>query len=329
MLGMLLLAFSSSFCAIAQTAKQASKAKQTAKSKQIVRVFDLPANSIGTVCTVVVRDELSDWTPVCAAAGRVKVTMAADQWLILDLNHRVADHPELINAIPPNSFEGLKVGFMSMDEDAPSMSDTIIRKLDHLPNLKSLMLERSDATDKSLMALKMMPHLERMNGSMSELKGAFLQYPETYPELQSLTLFNCQIDSKYLGSLSKLAKLQVLDLHHSAINEDGMKAIGKCRHLQVLRLSENGRIDDKCLTYLSALKGLKLLELQSTNITANGLKALQPLAPSLVILKVSPGILDAGRLASIKQILPHTNIQAPSRGKTIDSTTEKLWAPLH
>jgi len=306
-----------------------SQATKPTVSRGTVRVLDLPRDSIGSVCTAKVEGLLSDLEPVSAASGRVKVLVEPNYWLILDFNRKIIAHPELLKLVPQNAFDGVKVGFMSMEEVESSQSDSIIAHLAQLPNLKCLLLERSDATDKGLLSLKKMPKLQQLSASMTGVNGSFLQKSENFPDLQYLVLFDCKLDSNQLAGLTKLPKLKYLDVHHADIGDEALASVAKCPHLETLRLSENARISDRGLKLLSGLKQLSKLELQDTSITFEGLKKLQPLSGKLLSVKVSPNLLSRGRAKLIGELFPHAQIEGCTRGKSMDATIRTMYAPLH
>jgi len=177
-----------------------------------------------------------------------------------------------------------------------------------VPNLKSLDLADTDVTDRGLVHIAKLKHLEHLSLFYCDITNAGLRHISQMESLQVLNLDSRDIGDSGMFFLRNLKNLKCLDVFSGRITDNGCSHIGKiqsleslelcgggvgdfgCHHLSKLEnltslnLSQNERITNIGASSLAALTKLKALNLSNTGVTSDalpffkGLRHLQSLA---------------------------------------------------
>ena len=250
-------------------------------SKSLSRTISFPVDSIGTL-SLIKKEKLrvrthSEPEFVGAAAGKVQITIPADSYLLLTVNHRVAEHPEVLCTLPPDAIDALSMSFISVADSDSDVTDKVLKSVVGLTGLRVLYLDRSDVTDAGLAQLKNLPHLRNISCFLTPLNGSCFKDLVSLPELKDLSVHHCGIDTKNIVYLTKMTHLENLDLSHIGLNKTGAGFLANCTNLKQLSLRYNPLIDDACIFYLRPLKHLEMLDLTKTKVTPAGIVALKGL----------------------------------------------------
>jgi len=264
---------------------------------------------------------------IASAMGTVTVSVPPGQHVLFEANNKVFENPSCLNEISASGIDAIKLSCFSIDDSEDGRCDRALRFVQHFSkSLKRLNLDRSDATDAGISALKKMPNLQVLFCYGSQIKGAcFKDFPQALPELSALNLSFCPVSQDNLGYLSHLPKLKYLALTNldSNLDVEGVKQLSKCSALTSLRLQDNRKVNDSCVKYLLALKKLEHLDLRGTSVTMNGIKMLAPLR--LKSLGV-PSFLSGSR-PQLNKLLPGTKISFAGK-VSVDAEVNHNFAPL-
>src|SRR5262249_39102495 len=131
------------------------------------------------------------------------------------------------------------------------MTDELLAKLRTLPKLRELDLETTKALTKEGLA-----HLGEL------------------PSLESLTLYNVNIDGAGLGdealeAVSRMPTLRALSVGECGTTDAGVRHLEAMPQLTHLTLRQEGRLSDAALTSVAKLKRLRHLDLSSYVGTAS------------------------------------------------------------
>ncbi|MCE9555260.1 MAG: hypothetical protein K8T91_18065 [Planctomycetes bacterium] len=173
------------------------------------------------------------------------------------------------------------------------INDASLRQLPVLPELQSLDLSHSDVTSAGLDLLSRQPRLTALHLMHQEISAAGIESIAKLPELKCLLLQGARIDAKALAPLAKAPKLTTLNLSGcSAIDDEALKHIGKIHTLTTLYLN-NTAITDAGLLELRGLDNLSSLSILAPRVTSRAVGRLKAM-PTLLHLSHAPVSLSEG-----------------------------------
>jgi hypothetical protein len=236
-----------------------------------------------------------------SAKGSVCLTVPPGWSVMLVVNRRVFENPQLLDEIPPQGIDALKVGLMSMSEQEDGWCDRALKHITHFPDLKFLDVEQSDTSDEALSGVRSLKKLKVISMNQSRIDGACFRYFSSLSELTKLNAERCGLlKPDNLAYLAAVPNLRTLALRWSRISDIGLRQVGRCEKLEFLDLSKNPAITGEGLKYLTHLDNLSWLRLDETGITDQGLKYLIPLKKLQSISLQNTKLTDTG-INSLKE----------------------------
>ena len=246
---------------------------------------------------------------VVAARGAVSITVPPGMELLLDLNPHVLEQPGRLAEVPTEGINGLKIGFMSMDEN--SVCDEAIKMLPRFIHPISIDASRSDLTDKGVSAFKSLDYLHEADFFMSGVDGDFLRNYHSLPRLSELRLGASPFKESNLQYMANLPSLTVLRISKSHVTDEGVKHISKIRNLRSLSLTGNTQITDEGIKFLAANRSLQYLRLsEDSKITDKSIPIFAALT-NLKRLDLGGTAITAPAMEKLKVLKQLENIQIP------------------
>lgn len=153
--------------------------------------------------------------------------------------------------------------------------------------------EQDTVDDKTLHAVKHLPHLVEFYAIFCRIHGDGLEFFEHLKNLEKLDLFATRLDDRGTKWIAKLESLKYLDVRTiefkgpgevdnlGPITDEGLASIAKLPNLETLRIS--GKLTDEGIRQIVGLKKLQLLEIHASGVTESGLEWLQSQMPELEI----------------------------------------------
>jgi hypothetical protein len=118
--------------------------------------------------------------------------------------------------------------------------------------------------------------------------------------LQTIDLFNTQIDNKTIEAIAEIEQLETLNLAGTKVTASGLARLARCEKLLQLHLGWTD-IDDSVLVELGRLKTLRSLVLRNTRVTDQGLHALAAL-PCLEDLDLQETAVGDAGVAALRPL---------------------------
>jgi Leucine-rich repeat (LRR) protein len=259
-----------------------------------------------------------------AARGAVKVP--AGKVVTLKAGRYLFKNPGVVNTLPPDALDSLKLWGYPMDDSNVSQCDSAMKFVSHLKGLAALSLDRSDATDAGMACAAQLSQLQMFSAAGTAVTGASLKQLGPLKKLKVLRLSGDVVKEENFQYLTQFPALQYLDLSHVGLSEAGLKYIGLCGQIVALDISTNKLIDDQSIKHLLRLKKLSCLTIRGTSISVKGVLQLKALPLKLIVLPGSH--YKKEDLDVLKKALPRVEIIMPANGP-VDSDTKQLYAPLH
>jgi eukaryotic-like serine/threonine-protein kinase len=185
-------------------------------------------------------------------------------------------HDEGLEAI--GGLRGLEVLELNSDQ----ITDAGLRHLRGL-NLREFLLSSRSITEAGLEFLNSSPELQMLTLLETPLTDSYFSQLARMPNLRTLVLGRTKTTGAGLSMLQGLAHLEALHIEGNDFGDDGVTALPKLRHLQVVVLRCTS-VSDAGIPVLSGLTGLKRLDLTATAVTDGGLKRLKKTLPGCEIL---------------------------------------------
>jgi len=151
-----------------------------------------------------------------------------------------------------------------------SCTDSDLKYLEDLKDLRALTLAMGPITDAGLEHLKGLTGLEELQLIATKVTDAGLVYIKDLTKLGVLNLTALKITDAGLTNLRNLTGLHSLLLSYTGITDAGLQHLTSLTGLDHLNL-RNTQVTDAGLEYLNGLAGLRSLELGGTRITVGGL----------------------------------------------------------
>lgn len=186
------------------------------------------------------------------------------------------------------------------------VSDSALYGLKDRVDIKSLMLEDSNISDKALQYARHLPLAKLGLSSNRKITDKVLAFinPAT---LEELYLSKTSFKSSGIAALAKFKNLRILGLSSDKIDEKDMAVLANCSNLIDLNLAKNPNIGDAACAVISHLTKLRTLNLDSTKVGGRGLAALNTLK-DLSVLSLNDTKVDDAGVAAI-QSLPLTSLE--------------------
>jgi hypothetical protein len=297
-----------------------------------VRKLHFPDKSIGSLMLVNHREDpehrwmiYSQGKQVGGARGDVSLTVPPGSVLMLDVNRRVFENPDLLKEVSPNGIDILRMSFMSMDDSEDHLLENAVPRMANLKGVKALFFDRSEVQDAEMSKVKNLPHLCAINFFLSGINGACFKDLAAFPELYEVDAPFCHINQRNIAGLAQIAKLRILDLSKTHMTLEGAKSLSKLPGLVYLDLCDNPKFDDECVKCLKPLSHLKKLDLHGTMVTMEGLKSLRGIKFSSLLL---PARLRKNQ-KELSAMFPGTGFEfAGDTIRTPNKEDSTVFAPL-
>ena len=200
-----------------------------------------------------------------------------------------------------------------------SISDATIIGLSNLANLRSLDLEVceniSDDSMPFIGGFRQLRCLNLKKTAFEKLKitDKALVDLSSLEHLELLILYGNRLTDAGMSDLAKLTQLQFLDLSLVGITDKGVHALAPLKRLKTLSLLYNTGfsgplLTDDCTTTISSFKDLKHLSLVGAKISASSIAELGKLK-ELKYLEVQYTRITPEGVERLQGLLPHTRIR--------------------
>jgi hypothetical protein len=154
---------------------------------------------------------------------------------------------------------------------AGEFTDADLAHLRHAEGLTSVSFTYSRIQGHGLRHLARAKGLQALSLSGSASLGdAALEWLESFPELEVLSLSRTAVTDEGLALLSSVPRLRTLSLHETAVGDAGLANLPVFHELESLRLNRT-RITDAGLKHLEGLPKLRWLKIAHTATTTKGL----------------------------------------------------------
>ncbi|HEY1187640.1 MAG TPA: hypothetical protein VGE74_08280 [Gemmata sp.] len=167
-----------------------------------------------------------------------------------------------------------------------SATDATLLALKNHPQIGAVnVLDATKCTEKGLAALKSLPNLRRLVLSRSQMSPARATAIAACAELRDLRLPGSGLRDAELATLKKLTLLELLDVSENGLVTDrGMTAVKELERLRALFLMKTA-ITDKGLMELKPLEGLRTLYVGGTKVTADATEVFTDEMPNLRVVR--------------------------------------------
>jgi internalin A len=181
-----------------------------------------------------------------------------------------------------DQFRGLKSAELSGLE----VSDSDLRHLAALPNLREVKIDARNLTEEGvahLRGLKLVEKLTFMGDPTVRQPGEERAYPNLWDilaewhRLQELSLYGIDFGEDDVRKLAPLPNLKRFDFDGEPLTESGVNGIASLTSLEKLSLSFSD-VDDRGLKPLGRLTNLRKVQLEKTNVVGPGLAHLATLS---------------------------------------------------
>jgi Leucine Rich repeat len=311
-------------------ANQETNEGRTKTNSAEVRTLVFPSvKEFGKVALVPhAKDGISNRERIVGPAfGTVKVRVAKDEWLVLELMRQGLENPTYLDSCSAIGVDGLRINFLSMNDGENGWCDAALKHANHFKHLKCLILNCSDVSDASVSSLSQSGEIQFFSAFETPIKGdCFKSFPH-YKNLQHLSCFDDAIKQENLEYLSQCPRLSSVDVRRTGIGDLGVKYLSRCPSITTLRLGGNPKISDACVKYLLNLKHVNWLDLDGTSVTFRGLSMLKPM--NLDLLTVSEGTCKAKDLPALKRVAKHLGIVSQASTRARDKRDAEMFTPVH
>jgi hypothetical protein len=158
--------------------------------------------------------------------------------------------------------------------DSKPITDTDVERVNELPYLKLLLLDRTRLTDAGLEHIKGLRELEVVYLDGTQVTDAGLEHIHDLPRLRYLDLDSTRITGVGFRHLKDLPRLQDLGLDNTDITDEALVHFKALPELRDLSLSGT-KVTDAGMPHLKALTKLKIVHLDGTGVTDVGLRSLE------------------------------------------------------
>jgi len=209
-----------------------------------------------------------------------------------------------------DSFPDIKI----LDLRTSYITDSGLRHLENLNNLRTIWFSEEGITDKGVGYLSRIKSLEELLLSGNGITDIGLLYLKELPNLRILMLSGIDITDEGLLHLGVHTGLEELSLTNSSLTDYGMTYLANLRNLRKLRLSGTD-ITDASIPVLAGFRRLQELDVVFTSISDTGAAELRGLLPDCEVISKTDIIrINPNPSLSTKEILQ----MAPTDINTIE-----------
>ena len=151
--------------------------------------------------------------------------------------------------------------------------DEVLPLLDHVSELRELVIYGVDLTPDDIQAIARLTSLIALRFDGCGLRGAELDPLGNLTNVTELHLIKNPLTDRGMQFMSSMTKLEKVDLRFTTIHGEGIKYLADLPALKVLWLTGTG-IDDGTVILCSKLKRLEVLWIPETQVTADGVMQL-------------------------------------------------------
>jgi Leucine-rich repeat (LRR) protein len=238
------------------------------------------------------------------------------QVLSLELNYAGGMDLSFLKNLQANDLIGI-------DNDDIAIDCSTLAALQHLTELKRLILRNSDFSDKECACLKNLP-LEYMDISKTLITGTGLSVCKTLTHLKMLVLSYNSLDSTAAAALAGIPKLEQLHLTSTNIGDSDLANIAKIKTLTHLKVADNKKITDRGIASLAVLPNLRMVDASGTSVSINCLNSLKKMH-SLRSLTISSPRISTSEFFQIAHQLPNCRVDDSKKSRI----PPELFSPLH
>lgn len=263
---------------------------------------------------------------IAQAQGSVKIQAG---WVVEFFpNGEFFHHPEVLDKLPPDSIDGMRLKYLPMDESEEGLGDASLAHINNLTKLKYLDVDRSEISDKGLSLLTKLKDLEYLSGLGSGVEGTCLKTMGHMKKMRVFKLPNCNLrisEIKYIPE--NFPTLRFLCLNRTRLKDESMEPVSRCKSLVRIDISDNTFLTDACCKYLAKLPNLYMVEMSSTSITAKGVRELASLPLAIVVMG---GNVKKEELESLRKLWPKSQVSVHNPGDENKYTNDvkKILAPI-
>ena len=194
-----------------------------------------------------------------------------------------------------------------------------ITQLRHLKKLTHLSFTENSLTDEAFQAIPGIPALISLDLNCNDFGATnFTNLKNRFPKLNTLTLYETQVNDRGLDAIGECKTLTHLDLDRTNVTDSGLAKITGLDRLVSLDLQRTG-LTDECLQHVSKLSKLEGLILNETKVNGSGFKHLVPL-PKLLNLSLIKTLVDDKSLAVLNQCKQITQLSLEETRVTPNAT---------
>lgn len=162
--------------------------------------------------------------------------------------------------------------------ECTNRSDQIAAELEHLPEVREMLLTGGQATDSAMQHVGKLIELEALYMWGARVTDLGVTCLANLHCLKEVDISNAGITDASLGVLSTLPALEEMSLQQNRFTDAGLKHLVGMTQLRKLFLGIAApEITDTGMTYLTGLTNLQVLDLQGTSVTDAGLTQLETL----------------------------------------------------
>lgn len=263
---------------------------------------------------------------IAQAQGTVKIKAG---WVVeFWPNGEFFRHPEVLDKLPPDSIDGVRLKYLPMDDSEEGLGDASLAHINNLTKLKYLDVDRSEISDKGLSLLTKLNDLEYLSGLGSGIEGTCLKTMGHMKKMRIFKLPNCNLrisEIKYIPT--NFPDLRFLCLNRTRLKDESMEPISRCKNLIRIDISDNSFLTDACCKYIARLPNLYMIEMSSTSITAKGVRDLAGLPLATIVMG---GAIKKKELESLRKLWPNSMVAVHNPGDENKYTNDvkKILAPI-
>ena len=237
--------------------------------------------------------------------------------LFLVANDALAQHPEILLEMPPDSFAAATF-------EHTTLADGGMAAIGHLTGLRYLSLDNTETSDMGLSKLAGLSALAYLELGHTLTKGECLAKFGGMKKLAFVNLSSNDIDPRCLNSLVGLPLLHEVWLGQAGLHDGDLAYLARLKGLKRLSLKDDRDITDQGVKLLAACKHLEWLDVRGTMVSGKGVLALKSLPLNTV--KISGANVSDADARAIKAMFPGIGLILKSKGDTIP---REMFAPLH
>lgn len=204
------------------------------------------------------------------------------------------------------------------------LAPTDLEEFSRQSGLRSMKIRKCKLADGSLSRLQNLPRLMHLSLERSTMSPKDeIDFP-TLPQLVSLNLSRCNVSEQTLRRISDHPQIRTIDLNSSTVTDEALKHLRRLPQREKIHLGKNWitgiglvnleapvtkiylygtNADDVAMTVISGLSSLQSLDLEDTRVTTLGVRKLQQL-PNIQELDLD-GCPLGDEVREILSAMPH------------------------